>query len=169
MSERIEKLPAVYIMANFHRGTIYVGVTSDLWQRVWDHKNKRFGGFTAERYLNRLVWYEHHQSMEDAIHREKLLKRWHRAWKFRIIEEMNPEWRDLHDDIDPIATLVEPKAQPRPAPGGRNKDERWSAQQKRLSKACSTISVTPKSLTPLAPSPRRRPGPGFLLGSKQIS
>ncbi len=117
MPERAEKMPAVYIMAKPYRGTMYVGVTSDLWHRVWDHKNKRFEGFTANRDLDKLVWYEHHHVMEDAIHREKLLKRWHRAWKFRIIEEMNSEWRDLHDMIDPITTLMEIKAQPRPSPG----------------------------------------------------
>ncbi len=76
-----------------------------------------FDGFTADRDLDKLVWYEHHHGMEDAIAREKLLKRWHRAWKFRIIEELNPNWRDLHDEIDAIVTLVEPKAQPRPSTG----------------------------------------------------
>jgi putative endonuclease len=103
-----EKLPAVYIMANRYRSTMYVGVTSDLWSRVCDHKNKRFDGFTADYGLDKLIWYEHHHTMDEAIKREKLLKRWHRDWKFRIIEEMNPEWRDLHDEIDATATLVEP-------------------------------------------------------------
>ncbi len=119
MFERVEKLPAVYIMAKLHRGTMYVGVTSNLWSRVWDHKNKRYDGFTADRDLDKLVWYAHFHSMEDAIAREKWLKRWHRAWKFRIIEEMNPEWLDLHDEIDAVATLVETKvlAPPRPSPG----------------------------------------------------
>jgi putative endonuclease len=105
-----EKMPAVYIMANLYRSTMYVGVTSNLWQRVWDHKNKRFDGHTAKYGLDRLVWYEHHQLMTDAIAREKLLKKWARDWKFRIIEEMNPDWRDLHDEIDQVATLVELKA-----------------------------------------------------------
>ena len=118
MHERTEKTPAVYIMARLHRSAMYVGVTCDLWHRVWDHKNKRYDGFTAARGLDKLVWYEHHHSMEEAIKREKLLKRWHRAWKFKIIEEMNPEWRDLHDEIDPIGTLVEPK----PSPGLRRGD-----------------------------------------------
>ncbi len=116
MFERIEKLPAVYIMAKLHRGTMYVGVTSNLWSRVWDHKNKRYEGFTADRDLHKLVWYAYFHSMDEAITREKLLKRWHRAWKFRIIEAMNPEWRDLHDEIDPIATLVEDEARFRPSP-----------------------------------------------------
>jgi putative endonuclease len=112
-----EKQPAVYILANLYRGTLYVGVTSDLWQRVWDHKNKRFDGFTAKYGLDKLVWYEHHHLMSDAIKREKQLKRWARPWKFRVIEELNPDWRDLHDEIDPVATLVAPKAGPRPSPG----------------------------------------------------
>ena len=117
MSERAEKQPAVYIMAKLHRATMYVGVTSNLWHRVWDHKNRRFDGFTADRELDKLVWYEHHHAMEVAIAREKLLKRWHRAWKFRIIEEINPEWRDLHEEIDAIATLVDLKPRPRPSTG----------------------------------------------------
>ena len=117
MSERAEKQPAVYIMAKLYRATMYVGVTSNLWQRVWDHKNKRFDGFSADRDLDKLVWYEYHHAMEDAICREKLLNRWHRAWKFRIIEELNPEWRDLHEEIDAIATLVDLKPRPRPSTG----------------------------------------------------
>jgi putative endonuclease len=98
-------MPAVYIMANIYRSTMYVGVTSDLYQRVWDHKNKRYLDFTEKYGLDKLVWYEHHHAMPDAIAREKLLKRWHRPWKFRIIEEMNPHWNDLHESIDPIGTL----------------------------------------------------------------
>jgi putative endonuclease len=101
-----EKWPAVYITANRYRGTIYIGVTSDLWSRIHDHKNKRFGGFTAEYDIVLLVWYEHHSQMDDAIRREKQLKKWNRDWKIRIIEEMNPDWLDLHDEIDPISTLV---------------------------------------------------------------
>jgi putative endonuclease len=107
-----EKAPAVYIMASRYRGTLYVGVTSGLWNRVNDHKNGRYHGFTAAYGVKLLVWYEHHHSMEDAIRREKQLKKWKREWKFRIIEEMNPDWLDLHDAIDTIATLVEAKAGP---------------------------------------------------------
>ena len=86
-----ERTSAVYIMANRYRGTMYVGVTSGLWNRVYDHKNGRFNGDSKDRDLKTLVRYEHHHSMEDAIRREKLIKKWHRAWKFRIIEEMNPD------------------------------------------------------------------------------
>jgi putative endonuclease len=107
-----EKAPAVYMMANRYRGKLYVGVTSALWHRVNDHKNLRYDGYTAEHGLKTLVWYEHHHSMEHAIKREKLLKKWHRAWKFRLIEGMNQNWVDLHDSIDTLATLVVPKALP---------------------------------------------------------
>ena len=102
-----EKQPAVYMMANRYRGTIYIGVTSALWSRVLDHKNGRLPGFTSLYKTGRLVWYEHRHTMEVAIRREKRLKEWQRAWKIRLIEQMNPEWRDLHDEIDPLATLVD--------------------------------------------------------------
>jgi putative endonuclease len=103
----IEKHPAIYIMANRYRGTIYVGVTSALWSRVCDHKNGTTPGFTSRYDVTTLVWYEHRQTMEAAIRREKQIKDWQRAWKVRLIEEMNPGWRDLHDEIDVLATLVE--------------------------------------------------------------
>jgi putative endonuclease len=112
-----EKAPAVYIMANRYRGAMYVGVTSALYYRVCDHKNERFDGYTKERGLKTLVWYEHHLTMDIAIRREKLLKKWHRDWKFRLIEGMNPDWLDLHDSIDSLATLVEEQA-PAPAFAG---------------------------------------------------
>jgi putative endonuclease len=101
-----EKHPAVYIMANRYRGTIYVGVTSALWSRVCDHKNGTMPGFTSAHGVRTLVWYEHRQTMEAAIRREKQLKNWQRAWKIRLIETMNPHWHDLHDQIDVLATLV---------------------------------------------------------------
>ncbi|MDE2446463.1 MAG: GIY-YIG nuclease family protein [Alphaproteobacteria bacterium] len=113
----LEKHPAVYIMASRYRGTLYIGVTSALWSRVCDHKNERHSGFTSDYAVKTLVWYEHHLSMEAAIKREKQLKAWKRAWKFRLIEEMNPNWLDLHDSIDELATLVEPKAGPQPPLG----------------------------------------------------
>jgi putative endonuclease len=114
---RDEKLPAVYILANRYRSTMYVGVTSALWYRICDHKNEVFEGFTKTYGLKALVWYEHHHTMEDAIRREKQLKKWNRAWKFRIIEEMNPDWLDLHEQIDSVATLVAPKAGSPPSRG----------------------------------------------------
>jgi putative endonuclease len=115
MSE--EKFPATYILASRYRGTIYTGVTSGLWQRVWDHKNGRFEGFTKDYDIKTLVWYEHHHDMEDAIRREKQIKKWNRHWKFRMIEEMNSDWLDLHERIDVITTLVAKKAGPPPSRG----------------------------------------------------
>lgn len=102
-----EKQPAVYIAASKKHGTIYIGVTSALWMRICDHKNGRFDGFTSKYGVSQLVWYEHHHSMVSAIHREKRLKKWLRDWKIALIEKSNPEWRDLHDEIDTIATLVD--------------------------------------------------------------
>jgi putative endonuclease len=114
-----EKHPAVYIVANRFRGTIYIGVTSALWSRVWDHQNGTTPGFTSKYKVNLLVWYAHHHFMPDAIKREKQLKVWKRDWKFREIEDMNPNWLDLHDSIYVIATLVELKAGPLPSQGWR--------------------------------------------------
>ena len=103
----LEKHPAVYLMASRYRGTLYVGVTSDLWSRVCDHKNGTRPGFTSQYGVKLLVWYEHRLSMEVAIRREKQIKAWKRAWKIELIEKLNPEWHDLHDSIDTLATLVE--------------------------------------------------------------
>ena len=101
------KHPAVYIMASRYRGTLYVGVTSALWYRVCDHKNGTTPGFTSKYGVNILVWYEHHHTMDNAIRREKRIKEWKRRWKIEMIEKMNPDWKDLHDTIDVLATLVE--------------------------------------------------------------
>ena len=95
----MEKLPCVYILTNKPLGTLYIGVTSNLPQRVWQHKNKVTKGFTEKYSLNKLVWYEVHEEMMSAIEREKTLKAWKREWKIRIIEEMNPLWRDLYVDL----------------------------------------------------------------------
>jgi len=100
------KQPAVYILASRYRGTLYAGVTSNLWSRVNDHKNGNTPGFTAKYGVTTLVWYEHHHTMERAITREKQIKAWRRDWKIELIEALNPQWRDLHDEIDPVATLV---------------------------------------------------------------
>jgi putative endonuclease len=114
---REEMQPAAYVTENRYRGTIHIGVTSALRKRIVEHKSKSFDGFTAEHDVHFLVWYEHHHTMEDAIRREKQLKKWKRDWKIRIIEEMNPNWLDLHDEIDQIATLVPLKAGPLPPQG----------------------------------------------------
>jgi putative endonuclease len=106
---RDEKHPAVYIIANKQNGTIYIGVTSALWNRIASHKSKSLIGFSSKYGIALLVWYEHHPTMETAIRREKQLKKWNRNWKLDLIEKMNPQWRDLHDEIDYVGTLVEPK------------------------------------------------------------
>ena len=91
--------PCVYIMTNQRNGTLYIGVTSDLTKRVWQHKNEVVDGFTKKYKLHSLVWYEPHETMESAIAREKALKYWHRVWKVRIIEQMNPDWCDLYNEV----------------------------------------------------------------------
>ena len=93
------KLPCVYLMASKLNGTLYVGVTSDLVQRVWQHKTDFFEGFTKRYRVHTLVWYEACGSMETAIAREKAIKEWKRAWKIRLIEETNPGWRDLYEGL----------------------------------------------------------------------
>jgi len=89
------KQPAVYILSSARNGTLYIGVTSDLVKRVWQHRNDCVDGFTGQYGVHLLVFYEMHASMEAAIEREKRLKKWNRMWKLRLIEEANPEWRDL--------------------------------------------------------------------------
>ena len=89
----------VYLLASKRNGTLYVGVTSDLVQRVWQHKNDQVEGFTKRYGVHTLVWYEAHESMESAIGREKAIKGWRRAWKLALIEKDNPSWRDLYGEI----------------------------------------------------------------------
>ena len=93
------KQPAVYILASLRNGTLYAGVTSNLVQRVWQHREHLAGGFTDRYGVTKLVWYELHESMESAIVREKRIKKWNRAWKIQLIEEENPEWQDLWHTI----------------------------------------------------------------------
>ena len=90
----------VYIMANRYRGTIYVGVTSDLADRIAQHRDGKGSAFCAEHALNRLVWAENIEPIDEAIAHEKRLKRWRREWKFGLIEKNNPDWRDLFDDLN---------------------------------------------------------------------
>ncbi|HZD25070.1 MAG TPA: GIY-YIG nuclease family protein [Alphaproteobacteria bacterium] len=89
----------VYIMTNRRNGTLYVGVTNDLARRTWQHRNGVVPGFTARYRLKRLVWFEAHDEIAEAIRQERVMKNWQRAWKIRRIEERNPEWRDLYDEI----------------------------------------------------------------------
>ena len=93
------KQPAVYILASVRNGTLYIGVTSDLVKRIWQHRNNCVPGFTEHHCVHTLVFYEMHACMESAIVREKRLKKWNRLWKLRLIEEQNPQWRDLWADI----------------------------------------------------------------------
>ena len=95
----MNKQPAVYILAGKRNGTLYIGLTSDLVKRVWEHKNDMTEGFSKSYSIHNLVWYELHENMESAILREKRLKRWKRAWKLKLIESVNPDWRDLYDTI----------------------------------------------------------------------
>jgi len=89
----------VYLMAGSYRGTLYVGVTSNLVRRVFQHKTHVFGGFTERYDIDRLVWFEGTPSIEAAIHREKQIKRWRREWKFELVEKENPNWRDLYGKL----------------------------------------------------------------------
>ena len=89
------KQPVVYILASKPYGTLYIGVTSNLAGRVEAHRNGSVDGFTRQYRVHRLVYFEAHAGMYEAIQREKRLKKWNRAWKIRLIEEMNPEWKDL--------------------------------------------------------------------------
>ncbi len=93
------RIPCVYILANKPYGTLYIGVTSNLVRRVWEHKNDFVAGFTRRYRVHRLIWHEVHESMESAISREKALKKWNRAWKIELIEKSNPKWIDLYEEI----------------------------------------------------------------------
>ena len=89
----------VYILASQRNGTLYVGVTRDLVQRVWQHKSELVDGFSKDYGTKLLVWYEMHEEMYAAITREKQIKEWQRAWKVRLIEETNPYWNDLYLEL----------------------------------------------------------------------
>ena len=89
----------VYLMANKKDGTLYLGVTSDLVRRVYQHKTKAVRGFTSRYGLDRLVWFEIHENPLAAIEREKKIKKWRREWKVKLIEQDNPMWRDLYAEI----------------------------------------------------------------------
>ena len=107
-----ERQPAVYIMTSKRNGTLYIGVTSNLLQRVWQHREGVVEGFTKTYDVKMLVWYEQHETMESAIGREKAMKKWNRAWKLKVIEATNPAWRDLWNDITGVAAedAVHPEA-----------------------------------------------------------
>ena len=97
----MERLPCVYMLASGKNGTLYTGVTSNLVQRIWQHKNGLADGFTKKYAVHDLVWYELHSTMDSAIQKEKEIKNWQRNWKIRLIEERNPHWVDLYDGLSP--------------------------------------------------------------------
>ena len=89
-----------YILASRRNGTLYVGVTSDLLKRIYQHKNDLLGGFTTKYRVHSLVYYEQFHNIADAIAREKQLKKWNRKWKLNLIEKVNPQWQDLYNQIN---------------------------------------------------------------------
>lgn len=89
----------IYLLASQRNGTLYVGVTSDLIKRIWQHKNEATEGYTKEYQVKRLVYFEQYENVNDAILREKRLKHWNRKWKLALIEKDNPNWNDLYDEI----------------------------------------------------------------------
>jgi putative endonuclease len=93
------KQPAVYILASQRKGTLYIGVTTDLRKRVWEHKNDSVDGCTKKYSVHQLVYYELYSDIASAITREKQMKKWNRAWKLELIEKHNPKWSDLWEEI----------------------------------------------------------------------
>lgn len=91
---------AVYLLARKRDGTLYLGVTNDLSRRVWEHRSKAVPGFSARYGVDRLVWYELYDRIDEAIAREKAMKKWRRAWKVALIEEANPTWTDLAGQLN---------------------------------------------------------------------
>lgn len=104
------KAPAIYMLASKPRGTLYIGVTSNIVQRIWQHR-EGLEGFTRRYGVKTLVWYEQHQTMTSAIGREKSMKKWRRAWKLELVERSNPQWRDLWPDIVGITPISVDPAQ----------------------------------------------------------
>ena len=95
----MDRLYSVYILASRRNGTLYIGVTNNLARRVYEHRTKHTPGFTSRYDVTMLVWYERYERIDEAIAREKMLKRWRRAWKIELIEAFNPHWRDLYADL----------------------------------------------------------------------
>jgi len=95
----MHKQPCVYLLASGSNGTLYAGVTSNLVGRIWQHRAHAVEGFSSRYNVTRLVWHELHSTMESAILREKRIKKWHRSWKMKLINDTHPSWRDLWPDI----------------------------------------------------------------------
>jgi putative endonuclease len=96
----------VYLLASRRNGTLYCGVTNNLVHRLWQHRNGQGSGFAAKYGVSMLVWFEEHADIRSAIHRETQIKRWRRDWKLKLIEDFNPNWRDLYDDLLPGAVRI---------------------------------------------------------------
>src|SRR5438309_7279889 len=94
-----QKFYWVYVMASRRNGTLYIGVTNDIVRRTWEHREGLLPGFTRNYNVKMLVWYEPFENISAAIHREDRLKKWKRRWKLELIEQRNPQWRDLYDII----------------------------------------------------------------------
>ena len=99
VGDRMMRKSCVYMLASRRNGTLYIGATSNLAERVWQHKRGLVEGFTKRYGVHMLVWYEVHETMGSAVARERALKEWNRAWKLRLIEESNPKWEDLYDSL----------------------------------------------------------------------
>ena len=96
----VERTYWVYLLASKKNGTLYIGVTNDLSRRVYEHRTKAVPGFTRKYNVTMLVWYESYGDINEAIAREKSMKRWHRAWKIDLIRDFNPEWLDLYEELN---------------------------------------------------------------------
>ena len=120
------KRGVVYILANRKNGALYTGVTSDLPKRIHQHRTKATGGFTADYDVQTLVWVEVHDRIDAAIHREKQIKKWNRAWKIALIEAENPDWTDLAVGLFGFAPLSRPSRESgNPSPAGPEMDSRF--------------------------------------------
>jgi len=110
----MERQPCVYILARASHSTLYIGVTSDLLGRTYQHREGLADGFTKRYRIKRLVWFELHETMEAAIQREKWIKRWPRVWKYDLIHSENPTWRDLAEDFgfEPLEKKADPGSRP---------------------------------------------------------
>ena len=95
----MERIPCVCILASKPNGTLYIGVTSNIIKRIWEHENELVDGFTKQYHVHTLVWYEIHQNMESAITREKQIKKWNRQWKINLITDSNPHWNNLYPSL----------------------------------------------------------------------
>jgi len=95
----MDKFFCVYILASKRNGTLYIGVTSNLMKRIWEHKESVVDGFTKTHAVKMLVYYERHEDVKSTIHREKRLKEWKRSWKVALIEKNNPQWKDLYKEL----------------------------------------------------------------------